>query len=238
MSASLHRDRAVHLATSLMPTAVRRKLLGRELRRRHGLRSLGPDFGYAIADNVTFGRNCRLGGPAYIAGSRIGDHTYIELGCRISAADIGKFCSIAPYTLIGMAEHPTSGFVSTHPIFYRHLPEHGWDLVDRDLHQEMTRTRVGNDVWIGAGVAVKSGVSVGDGAVIGAGAVVTHDVEPYSIYGGVPARKIRQRFDDETIAFLLELRWWDRDAAWLRAHRGHMQDVDDLKRLMLSSSER
>lgn len=52
---------------------------------------------------------------------------------------------------------------------------------------------VGNDVWIGANVVVTGGVSIGDGAVVAAGAVVTHDVAPYSVVGGVPARLIKSR---------------------------------------------
>jgi len=50
---------------------------------------------------------------------------------------------------------------------------------------------IGSDVWIGAGAVVLDGVRVGDGAVIGAGAVVTHDVEPYAIVAGNPARLLR-----------------------------------------------
>jgi virginiamycin A acetyltransferase len=54
-------------------------------------------------------------------------------------------------------------------------------------------------------------VTIGDGAVIGSLSVVAGDVPPYAIVGGNPARVIRPRFDDATIARLLELRWWDWD---------------------------
>ena len=68
---------------------------------------------------------------------------------------------------------------------------------------------LGNDVWIGANAVVMRGVQVGDGAVIGGGAVVTHDVSPYEIWAGCPARKIGQRFSDEIIAELMEIQWWN-----------------------------
>ena len=71
---------------------------------------------------------------------------------------------------------------------------------------------IGNDVWIGDNVFIKSGVKIGDGAVVGAGAVVTKDVPPYAVVVGVPARVIKYRFDEKTIAELLELKWWDLDA--------------------------
>ncbi len=59
-------------------------------------------------------------------------------------------------------------------------------------------TRIGNDVWVGYGAIIMQGVKVGDGAIIAAGSVVTKDVEPYSICGGNPARKIGNRFDQES----------------------------------------
>ena len=68
---------------------------------------------------------------------------------------------------------------------------------------------VGNDVWIGYEAVILAGVTIGDGAIIGTRAVVTKDVLPYTIVGGVPAKPIRKRFDDETIAELLKLKWWD-----------------------------
>ena len=68
---------------------------------------------------------------------------------------------------------------------------------------------IGNDVWIGFEAVILAGVTIGDGAVVGARAVVTKDVPPYTIVGGVPARPIRKRFTEETIAALLALKWCD-----------------------------
>jgi acetyltransferase-like isoleucine patch superfamily enzyme len=48
-------------------------------------------------------------------------------------------------------------------------------------------------VWIGAGVCILRGVTIGDGAVIGAGAVVKHDVSPYDVAAGIPARIVGKR---------------------------------------------
>ena len=55
------------------------------------------------------------------------------------------------------------------------------------------------DNWIGANVTILKGVKIGRGAVVAAGAVVTSDVPPYAIVGGVPAKLIKYRFDEETI---------------------------------------
>lgn len=71
---------------------------------------------------------------------------------------------------------------------------------------------MGNDVWFGQNVTVLPGVHIGDGAIIAANAVVACDVPPYTVFGGNPARLLRHRFDEETTAFLLRLRWWDWEA--------------------------
>ena len=62
------------------------------------------------------------------------------------------------------------------------------------------------------------GVTIGDGAIVGAHAVVARDVPPYGIAVGNPARVVRRRFDDATVARLLALRWWDWPADEIARH--------------------
>lgn len=62
---------------------------------------------------------------------------------------------------------------------------------------ELNPTIIGKDVWVGAYVKIMTGVKIGDGAIIALGSVVTKDVEPYSVYGGIPAKKIKNRFQNE-----------------------------------------
>jgi galactoside O-acetyltransferase len=52
-----------------------------------------------------------------------------------------------------------------------------------------------DDVWIGSNAVILRNVRLGHGCVVAAGAVVTKDVDPFSVVGGVPARKISERID-------------------------------------------
>ena len=68
---------------------------------------------------------------------------------------------------------------------------------------------IGNDVWIGFEAVILAGVTIGDGAIIGTRAVVTKDVPPYTVAGGIPAKPIKKRFDEDVISDLLCVKWWD-----------------------------
>ena len=72
----------------------------------------------------------------------------------------------------------------------------------------------------------KGGVTIGDGAIVAMGAVVTKDVPPYAIVGGVPAKIIRYRFNNEIIEKLLQIKWWDRDEVWIKNHIELFSDID------------
>ena len=56
---------------------------------------------------------------------------------------------------------------------------------------------IGDNCWIGGGAIILPGVKIGKNSIIGSGAVVTKDIPECEIWGGVPARKIKNRFRSE-----------------------------------------
>lgn len=147
---------------------------------------------------------------------------------------IGKFCSIAcgAKFLFTSGNHTLRSLSTyTFPIFYE---EWGLDTKNiRDAWDNKGDIVVGNDVWIGYEAVILSGVTIGDGAIIGSRAVVTKDVPPYTIVGGVPARAIRKRFDEDTIARLKALQWWNWDEEKISGSIAAIQsgDIDALEKM-------
>lgn len=119
---------------------------------------------------------------------------------------IGKFCQLATGIrfIMNGSNHAMNG-ISTYP--FRVMGE-AWANIPMNTTSKGD-TVIGNDVWIGNSATIMQGIKIGDGAIIGTNSLVSKDVEPYSIVAGNPARLIRKRFDDETIDFLVKLRWWD-----------------------------
>tara|TARA_R110000751_G_scaffold77946_1_gene157115 strand:+ start:18150 stop:18866 length:717 start_codon:yes stop_codon:yes gene_type:complete len=181
------------------------------------------------------GRNAKIGFSSKLMGknligenssficSKLGIASYISNDSHLQNVKIGKYCSIGPNVLSIHGTHPTKVFVSTHPAFFStdFIPSY----TEKQLFTEKTlpinsnepyKTLIGNDVWIGASVNIIEGVKLGDGCIIAAGSLVNKDVQPYSIVGGVPAKHIRYRFDQNEIEFLLDFKWWNKPEEWLQ----------------------
>lgn len=156
------------------------------------------------------GPNVTVGDYSYISGPR----AYVE------AATIGKFCSIARQTTIGVSGHDYTK-VTTHPFFID--PFYGFVHAPIPEKQKAAPV-IGHDVWIGMNCVIHRGVKIGHGAVIASDSVVTRDVAPYAIVGGNPARLIRYRFDPEVIDALLKIQWWNWSESEIRTAIGLFDD--------------
>lgn len=173
--------------------------------------------------------NVRIGNYCNITAGTIGQYTYLGEQVSLPQVKIGKFCSIASYVKLAAGNHPVH-YVSTSPVTYSNACGLGEIFTDQMLYtDEFTYTddskrflcEIGNDVWIATNVTIVCGqkaVHIGDGAVIAAGSVVTKDIPPYEVWAGVPAKCIRKRFDEDTIKFLQDLKWWQKDCRWIKEH--------------------
>lgn len=132
----------------------------------------------------------------------IGRYTYGDI--HVSSPNtkyelfVGDFCSIAGnvWFMLG-ADHPID-LVSTYP-FKSKILNNGIDAISKG------NIVVDDDVWIGENAMILSGVHIGQGAVIAAGAVVNKDVPPYAVVGGVPAKILKYRFEEETRNYMIGL---------------------------------
>lgn len=131
----------------------------------------------------------------------IGDRCEIGTGALLhpygGAIDLKGNVYVGPYVAIyghGTVEIGESTLLSMHccVLSSNHAIPPAGTLI-RSQPDILRPTKIGRDVWLGAGVTVLGGVTIGDGCVVGAGAVVTKDLAPYSIALGVPARVIGNR---------------------------------------------
>lgn len=117
---------------------------------------------------------------------RMGAYGYVGPGATIPPrVTMGNYVMIGPELLVTGNDH--------------RIDEPGTAIIFSG-RPEPDELVIGNDVWIGARVTLMRRIRIGNGAVVAAGSVVTKDVPPYAIVGGVPARPIRQRFDQTQIA--------------------------------------
>lgn len=111
------------------------------------------------------------------------EYGFIGDECRVGPkVELGKYVMFGPKVAIVGADHcfDKSGI----PMIFSGRPE-------------LLPTIIEDDVWVGYGATIMAGVRIGRGSIVAAGAIVTKDIPPYQIYGGIPARKIGERFDND-----------------------------------------
>lgn len=147
---------------------------------------------------------------------KIGRYTYgdliVEADRNESKLTIGDFCSIAYGTVFILCRDHEIHHFSTYPFKVMCLKKEKYEATSKG------NINIGDDVWIAHNCTIMSGVNIGQGAVIAAGAVVTKDIPPYAIAGGVPAKVIKYRFDEETISKLLEVDFSKIDKKFVEEH--------------------
>ena len=180
LEAAEHRLRERRIGTSLVGAEV----TGLDRIRMQGRNRIGR--------NTTFGRDVELG-----LASTIGERNFI-----VGPVSIGNYTQFGPGVFVYGQNHALSTLT---PFAER-------ALFDGRLRREYEYKPVwvGHSVWVGCNSVLLPGASIGNGAVIGAGSVVAGHIPPYAIAVGNPARVIRRRFDDDTIARLEAIEWWTR----------------------------
>lgn len=210
---------------------------------------------YAFRKSIRIGANVATNGSilegknqihtnTVFVGSYLGKGSYIGTDGYFSGAQIGKFCSIGNRVKIVNAIHPSSLFVSTHPAFFSLSIQAGFTYAKEQCFQEQKfldeedkiAVSIGNDVWIGDEVMIMGGIKIHDGAIIGTRAIVTKDVQAYAIVGGIPAKLIRKRFNEEEIEFLLRFRWWDKEEHWINKNIKLFRDIKHFMKESINKS--
>ena len=184
---------------------------------------------------VLEGQN-KIGAESWFEGY-MGFGTYIGDQCTIMGK-IGRYCSIGHKVTVLTGTHPSHRFVSTHPTFFSLGLKNGTTYVSTQKFKEKIYADennkygciIGNDVWIGYNATIMGGCTIGDGAIVAAGALVKENVEPYTIVAGQPAKVIGKRFEDEKIAFLMKIKWWDKPEAWIKSHADDFEDISKFER--------
>ena len=183
------------------------------------------DYCKYISRKAQVSQNCKIDIPV-----AIGNFAEVHSNCEVGAfslinnnsilysnVKVGRYCSIARFCEIGVAEHPlnylsTSAFQYS-TVLFKHPTN---DFVRTIKFQELKSTTIGSDVWIGAKSVVSTGVNIGIGSIIGALSFCNKDIPPYAIAVGSRAKIIKFRFSEKIIQELLDSQWWNLDPCDLR----------------------
>ena len=147
-------------------------------------------------------KNWEIGEYTYGNPTKSPKIVYFGEDCKLK---IGNFCSFADDVWIVFGGFHRTEWVTTYP--FSVLFDGAEDTVG--LPHAKGDIIIGNDVWVCTGAKIMAGVTIGNGAVIAAGSVVVKNVPAYTVVAGNPARPVKQRFSDDIVAKLEQIRWWE-----------------------------
>ena len=214
---------------------IKKRIINLILRYKYRNRHVHIDLSANLDRKVLLEDYCRIFEHSSFHGC-MGYGSYISSNCRIEAS-IGRFCSIGPNVVSNPGTHAyKEPYATTSPLFFS-KNMNGATFAKKQMFEEYTFVdkerqlsfQVGNDCWIGESAFIVGGVKIADGAVVLAHAVVTKDVPAYAIVGGVPAKVVGYRYDEETINFLLKVQWWNNSTEWFKKHWMLLNDIEQLK---------
>lgn len=167
--------------------------------------------GRSITKIKTTGRDCLLAKDVRITNGQyisFGERCSIQEHCVIETIPgtrcnpeliIGNAMSLGQYSHITCANKITIGdnlltgrfvLITDNAHGQSELEDMKLSPMNRKIYSK-GEIKIGNNVWIGDKVSIMAGVTIGDGAIIAANSVVTHEVPPYSVAGGIPAKIIK-----------------------------------------------
>ncbi|HYD80953.1 MAG TPA: hypothetical protein VEC06_14195 [Paucimonas sp.] len=165
-----------------------------------------------------------VGRGSFNAASRV---EYLNIGFSGCIGTVGQFCDFAlPCKLFAGGEHhnelPVNITMTGVPTFQAKTQKFN---IGNLRANEPIPFEIGHAVLISADVKVMSGAKIGDGAVLAANALATGVIEPFWMYGGLPARKLKPRFDEQTMRAISAVRWWDFDTVYLGNNLDCLQEL-------------
>jgi acetyltransferase-like isoleucine patch superfamily enzyme len=209
-------EQTVFMVAGWIPTVagiVLRAALYRLILKMDGVAAIESGVRLRYADHIKLGHGVYIDRASYLhacpKGINIGRDSIIMHGSILhvynfrdiphSGIRVGANCLIGEYNVIrGQGGVEIGDRVYTSPFTQIIAVNHVCDDPGRPISEQGITAEgivIEDDVWLGAGVIVTDGVRIGQGAVIAAGAVVTQDVEPHTLFGGVPARRLRDLRD-------------------------------------------
>lgn len=138
-------------------------------------------------NNVYLGKNSEITFKNVYVGNNVAIGMNAVFMSTLAKITIGDYVMFGPGVTVITGDHRTDVIGEYMINVHNKLPENDKDVI------------IENDVWIGSNVTILKGVTIGQGSIIASGSVVNKDVEPYTIVGGVPAKKIKQRFNRQEI---------------------------------------